>query len=569
MSGMFCAVVPLVILCAVLSLPGHCQLNQGGVPLSIQYGLNRDGVTDLVVPPPDTLALAREDALSPVPMRFAVNLPVDVMIAVPEGIAGSPVSGIRNPAHGTWYPLPDGSGIWLCTISVPGARALTLYFDRFRLPPGGRLFVYNKDRSKILGAFTNRNNSPQGVFATALIPGDLITLEYNQPATVSEHPGLHLSEIAYAYRGIRNSNSGLGFGDSGPCEVNINCPEGTGWQDQKKGVMRIAAKKTGGTYWCSGSLVNNARQDCTPYVLTADHCGQDATPQHIGEWIFYFGYEAPGCPDPPVEPGFRAMSGATLIASSGDVNIKGSDFFLVLLKDAIPDTFDVWFNGWNRQGTPAQSGTGIHHPWGDIRTISTFTTPAVSAKWNGHTDFAHWEVKWAATPSGHGVTEGGSSGSPLFDAAGRIVGALTGGDSSCDTSALGKPDYYGKFSYSWDKNGSDSARRLDCWLDPDNTGVEILDGIPLIIPSATGLTGFQICPNPSSGILLLRSSLFMQSGLWQVTILDARGITLLSESVQSGLSPALRMDISRLPAGFYLVQVRSESRSLTGRVIKL
>ncbi len=71
--------------------------------------------------------------------------------------------------------------------------------------------------------------------------------------------------------------------------------------------------------------------------------------------------------------------------------------------------------------------------------------------------------------------EGGSSGSPLFDANGLIVGTLTGGSSYCD--AQTNPDYYGKMYYHigiirvltpWN--------RLKDWLDPANTGVTTLNG---------------------------------------------------------------------------------------------
>jgi PKD repeat protein len=72
------------------------------------------------------------------------------------------------------------------------------------------------------------------------------------------------------------------------------------------------------------------------------------------------------------------------------------------------------------------------------------------------------------------VTEGGSSGSPIFNNSGRIVGDLTGGGSYCSTPT--SPDLYGKFSYSWDQNGSTAAERLKDWLDPDNTGITTLDG---------------------------------------------------------------------------------------------
>ena len=197
------------------------------------------------------------------------------------------------------------------------------------------------------------------------------------------------------------------------------------------------------------------------------------------------------------------MTGATLKAHGGNGGETGSDFCLVLLNQGIPDTFNVYFNGWSRKDTTSPSGVCIHHPEGDLKKISTYNKPLITANYNGNPNPCHWEVTWIATSNGHGVTEGGSSGSPLFDNHGRIVGTLTGGDSSCDTADLDLPDYYGKFSWSWDKNGVDSTTRLKDWLDPDNTGVMYLDGIELGIPAHVKTLSVQLFPNPfTDGIRL-------------------------------------------------------------------
>jgi hypothetical protein len=65
-----------------------------------------------------------------------------------------------------------------------------------------------------------------------------------------------------------------------------------------------------------------------------------------------------------------------------------------------------------------------------------------------------------------GTTEGGSSGSPLFDQDGYVVGELHGGDAACGND---RPDWYGRFSYAWDEGSTDDSR-LSVWLDPLGTG---------------------------------------------------------------------------------------------------
>ncbi len=56
-----------------------------------------------------------------------------------------------------------------------------------------------------------------------------------------------------------------------------------------------------------------------------------------------------------------------------------------------------------------------------------------------------------------------------------MIGTLTGGLAGCDDPD--KPDYYGKFSYHWQSNGTADTAQLKPWLDPDDTGVLSLDGI--------------------------------------------------------------------------------------------
>jgi len=455
------------------------QISQGGLPKSFTFSIAPDIREVVTIYPPALDSLKNEDNQSPVPYRFAVNIPVDL--------------GIGNT--GTWIKAPDGSSIWRLTIKAAGALALTLYFDDFELPEYGSLFVYNPIRTKLLGAFTSLNNESQKTFATELIPGDQLTMEYNNPYQEDPLPRLHVSEISYAYRGVRDPNKVTDdFGQAGKCEVNINCIEGISWQQQKKGVARVAVKRGSFSYWCSGSLVNNVRNDSKPYFLTADHCGQGATSIDLNKWIFYFNYESTSCPNPPTEPFYKSMTGAHLVANSGDGPNLGSDFYLVLLNQNIPVTWDVFFNGWSREETPSAPGVGIHHPEGDIKKISTYNDPLQPSSWSSQPFLTHWKTTWVATANGHGVTEGGSSGSPIFDNSGHLVGTLTGGDSSCDSLYL--PDYYGRFSYHWDKNGSDSLLALKYWLDPDNTNTMILGGIHLSVGEHPVIPTVKATPNP-------------------------------------------------------------------------
>jgi PKD repeat protein len=109
-----------------------------------------------------------------------------------------------------------------------------------------------------------------------------------------------------------------------------------------------------------------------------------------------------------------------------------------------------------------------------IKKISTYTSALGSGSFGAVSPGTHWIVGWSETPNGYGVTEGGSSGAPLFNDDGLIIGTLTGGESACQNP--GGEDMFGKFSYSWESNGASPDQQLKPWLDPDNTGILKMPG---------------------------------------------------------------------------------------------
>lgn len=448
------------LLLSTFSLISYGQISQGGSPFSFQNpSLIKSAMDVKQMPAIDINKLMAEDLLNDqnkdIPWRFGENLYVSY--------------NLNN--SGTWDILPKGDKLWRLGIRCQGAYTINLTFDNYYIPSGATLFVYNKDKSQVIGAFTDFNNQSDRVFATTLVKGEEITIEYYEPADAAFHGELSLNRVTHGYRDAYGYAKN--FGTSGSCENNVECPEAASWQDQIKSVCMLV---TGGSGFCTGALVNDVNEDGIPYVLTANHCYSSPS-----SWIFWFNWQSSTCDNPSTSPPYNSISGAVLKAKNAP-----SDFCLVQMNSTPPASYGVYYAGWNREDVGASSGACVHHPDGDIKKISYSDSPFTSDTWSGTPPDSHWKVMWS-----DGVTEPGSSGSPMFDQNHRIVGQLHGGPSSC--TAADKWDFYGKFSMSWDY-GTTPETRLQDWLDPANVAGNTINGYDpnAIFPIVTTLAATAV-----------------------------------------------------------------------------
>lgn len=446
--------LPSILIMAALQAYG-----QGNVPPSWQRTTVFDREAPVVLMPDlDIEALLAEDEIRHAqkvgPYKFGENIPVELNLG----------------NSGQWETEKNGNRLWRLGIRSMGAYTVNFIFSDLYLPPGSAFYLYNDDRTEMYGPYTTADVRDDRGFATFPMRGELIWLEYSEPAAMQGQGSIALETVTHGYRDLYDMARG---GGSGACNNNINCPEGQPWQDEKRAV---AIMISGGSGFCTGAMVNNTAQDGTPYFLTANHCLGGS----MANWTFKFNYESANCngTGAPALAGGQFIQGATLKA-----NNAGSDFGLLQLNSTPPAAFNVYYAGWDNSGDVAPNVIGIHHPSGDIKKISFENNAVDATNWGGA---ACWHVpNWD-----DGTTEPGSSGSPLFDPAHHIIGQLYGGDANCTNNVN---DYYGRFSVSWN-TGTTAATRLRDWLDPSNTATT-LDGwdpnAPVLALDAglTGLTG--------------------------------------------------------------------------------
>lgn len=496
----------IMVLCNSLM----AQINSGVLPKSAEAGLSSIIVPQYDVATPDMARIQAKEQKS-----IQDGTPLKVAIIVPMNL------NMTN--SGLWETTDDGCNVWRLRISNKSAKGCDILFSRFELPEGAQFFCYNEDMSLIFGPFTHESNPSGENFTSGIFANGDVILEYVSPRQFNNvnNPSIEIAGYTYFYRsegiphlsvnGTRDGDTGYGASQS--CMINVNCSEGDNWRIQQRGVARILAygEEDGDIMagWCSGTLINNTMGDATPYFLTANHCAEGATPSYLGYTEFYFNYECPYCTCYS-EPSYSLFHGAEKVSNSpiSTGSIGGSDFLLLKMKNAPLNQLKqagVVFNGWNKSTSPSTSGVCIHHPAADVKKISTYTQTLTSGTFNDGATNAYWVVPWATTAHGHSVTEGGSSGSPLFNQNGLVVGTLTGGSSTCSYEAR---EFYGKVSYHWTSAGSTSNKQLKPWLDPVPMSASTCDYLDLtssfyVIPAAHvfgangGSYNYQLTTNDS------------------------------------------------------------------------
>ena len=339
------------------------------------------------------------------------------------------------------------------TIHARKAQSLSVNFDRFYLPASTVLYVYNENGNMITGPVTETENNATNVWGSWVYKGEYLTVEVRTPLATRDKLQLHISNVAYGYKEIYRTKV-FNFGASGACNVNVLCPLGNGWAAERNSVAMVLGDLGGAL--CSGAMVINNGCTTTPYFLTANHCFNTSPQQNVALWRFTFQAWSPTC-DPSQNSDGVTFNGSTLRA-----NWASSDFCLVELNTTPPANSGIRYAGWTKSLIPASNATGIHHPAGDVMKISRANNAVTRGSFGGSTN-QHWQANWST-----GVTEGGSSGSPLFDQDHRIIGQLSGGPSACGGTSLW--DFYGSIDKSWAGGGA-NASRLSNWLDPNNTGI--------------------------------------------------------------------------------------------------
>ncbi len=357
------------------------------------------------------------------------------------------LSGLR------WNEHEDGSKSALVSIRSPGAVALRAELDLSRIPPGLGFRYFALSAPGPSPQVISYDTGPAGAMArqarpaeqgarhlvwTPLTAGDNLGIEVHVPASIDPEelalPVPRVSHITEFPLFAPTTKDASGLDNSSSCQIDVACRNSPTWNTVKDAVAKLTFVNEGFSFLCTGTLlIDQEEGSWIPYVLTADHCIN--TPAAAASLNSFWFFQRSICGG-PVDLGTQLSAGAWLL-DSGDF----SDFSLLELAEPAPG--GALFAGSNTATSVFQPVSGIHHPSGDVKMIAFGSiTGASNCREAGNCGFNDIEVLWS-----EGHTEGGSSGSGIFNPSGQLVGTLWGGSSSCGAqNEVFGVDAYGRFA---------------------------------------------------------------------------------------------------------------------------
>ena len=426
------------ILFAVFSISSQAQISFGGLPSTSQTRAlrNAEAIPSITVTPDTTEEIEANQ------FAYQVNEKIDITKEASASVEGNSI-------------------VYRLLIHSENAKSINLIFDPITLPDKAKMFLYRPDGGEIYGAYTNASFAGN-VFATTPVSGDSIMVQCEVPIATSDSFTATISSVNTGFDELRVLPA---TGKAQYCETDVVC-QNDGVEDQCRAECLIIIN---GNRYCSGTLVATEGNNSESFVLTSAHCLRNGSNNFdstfANKCIFYFGYNTPICDANIVSSYERSISGSKVASSH-----PGKDMLLLKLSQRPPVDYMTYESGWNIELAPHGPATCIHHPNGDQMKISISEGDPypISFAVDGLVEDSHWLIdKWSV-----GITEVGSSGAPLYDANGRIIGALSGGSSFCSNRG---DDKFWRLNNVWD-DFSSSPKDIMSVLDPSLSGTARLDG---------------------------------------------------------------------------------------------
>ena len=351
-----------------------------------------------------------------VPVRVGVVKEITPAIAFSIGKAAG-----RSAGSARGVVVEKADSVWVTTVTSPDAVALRVHFTDVSIPEGAELYFFN-DLGEAYGPYVGTGPNGTGEFWSNSVMGDkgIVVLRGSH----LERASLKITEVGHVATDFPNSpNEGsiasfCSFNAS--CVYNNACVNEPAVNDNEGAVAKMRWIAGQYIYICSGGLLADTDPGTQiPYFLTANHCL--STNSVASNLEAYFQYSI-ACGSTACAGSFNpAPSPSTLGATVAATGTAG-DFTLLTLNET-PPAGSV-FMGWNNTAIANSNGADLHrvsHPSGAPQAYSHHQVDPSSPTCTG------WpRGQRIYSKDVYGATEGGSSGSPVVNAAGEVVGQLSG-----------------------------------------------------------------------------------------------------------------------------------------------
>lgn len=390
------------------------EMPRGAMNAPIRVELTQQNRTDLAQPyQPGT------------PLRIGVVNPITPRI---EAIPGQALPG------GVIQKTRDGGFIWATTLTSPNAQAIRVHLTNFSLPPNVEMFFYGPN-GQAHGPYVGLGRNGTGEFWTRSISSDtgIIQLRVDGQATQADRQNISFAIADLGHiQGRRTLPARAGgpsaqnhdswpCSDNAPCMVDVNCVNTGPAGPAEDAIAKMEWIQGPYINTCTGGLLTDTDAGSQiPYFLTAYHCNVGS----ISNLETFFNYTTSSCngdcPDSLVTGGTpppASTVGVTLVAAG-----SAADFTLLTLDESPPA--GAVFLGWNNSPIAFTNGANLY------RVSNANFGPQVYSQHDVDTSSPECQG-WSRgnriySADQTGGTMGGSSGSPVVNSAGEVVGQLSG-----------------------------------------------------------------------------------------------------------------------------------------------
>jgi hypothetical protein len=498
----------------------NAQIDKQGFPIT--WNQTTNSTTNNIwrsLPVFDMLELMAEDEIDQtnkvMPFRFAFATQVNY----------------STSNSGRWTNYPNGDRIWILALESTQASSLNVTFSEFNIPTGGRVYIYNGDKSDFIGPINSVRNSDQE-FTVLPLQGSRIIIEYYEPYAGRGRGDITISYIAQGYKNINSTAT-----EFGPCSERLVNTGGDKFvSDLSASTVLLLVDR--GQRITTGAMLNNTSSDGTPLLMTSSN-SLFGDPEN---WVIVFGLNNENCPGrEDIECWDRALSGAEVLAIDPKTGLA-----LLELSERPRTSWGVYYAGWSNTEPPLDHYVSIQHAFGTNQTFSSVAKDLTAIDWFG------LEVapisNWA-----RGNTFQGSIGSPIFNSKGMIAGGFIVGNSAC---GVGGVDYYGLLYTAYPTFSE--------FLDPVNSSKKAVDGFyPIFVERGKNdeaQVEIFVFPNPASDFIYIQNQ--SDDEIEQVLFFDNTGR--LVDQARPNLPT---IDVTALPNGIYDVQVISGGNRTHSRVM--